>query len=117
MYMYILDLQTCNFIKNRLQHRCFPKNIAKFLIIIFNQFSKHLRMAASDILVNSILEKHYMEICDRNNLLVFEYYFCHKFSHNLSEVYCLRFLFSYSSRIHTLYCGCHLRKSCGYHHQ
>ena len=24
-------LQACNFIKNRLQHRCFPLNIAKFL--------------------------------------------------------------------------------------
>ena len=24
-------LQTCNFIKKKLQHMCFPKNIAKFL--------------------------------------------------------------------------------------
>ena len=24
-------LQACNFIKKRLQHRCFPVNIAKFL--------------------------------------------------------------------------------------
>ena len=27
------DLQTCNFIKKRPQHRCFPVNIAKFLIL------------------------------------------------------------------------------------
>ena len=25
-------LQACNFIKRRLQHRCFPVNIAKFLL-------------------------------------------------------------------------------------
>ena len=27
------DLQTCNFIKTRSQHRCFPVNIANFLIL------------------------------------------------------------------------------------
>ena len=27
----IAGLQTCNFIKKRLEHRCFPVNIAKFL--------------------------------------------------------------------------------------
>ena len=27
----VLGLQTCNFIKKRLQHRCFPVNIKKFL--------------------------------------------------------------------------------------
>ena len=27
----VVYLQTCNFIKKRLQHRCFPVNIAKFL--------------------------------------------------------------------------------------
>ena len=29
----VADLQTCNFIKKRPQHRCFPVNIAKFLIL------------------------------------------------------------------------------------
>ena len=29
------DLQACNFIKTRFQHRCFPKNIAKFLEHLF----------------------------------------------------------------------------------
>ena len=28
---FLTKLQACNFIKNRLQHRCFPVNIAKFL--------------------------------------------------------------------------------------
>ena len=73
-------------------------------------------MAASDIFVNSILQRDYVKICDRNNLLLFEHYLCHKFSHNLSEVYCLKLLFSYSSRIYTLNCGCHKRKRCGYVH-
>ena len=27
----VADLEACNFIKKRLQHRCFPVNIAKFL--------------------------------------------------------------------------------------
>ena len=27
----VTDLKACNFIKNRLQHRCFPVHIAKFL--------------------------------------------------------------------------------------
>ena len=27
----VAGLQACNFIKKRLQHKCFPKNIAKFL--------------------------------------------------------------------------------------
>ena len=80
-------------------------------------FEEHLQTAAPDILVNSILQRDSVKICDRNNLLVFEYHFFHKFSSNLSKVYCLRLLFSCSSRIHTLYCGCHTRKSCSYHRQ
>ena len=31
------DLQACNSIKKRLQHRCFPVNIAKFLRTAFSQ--------------------------------------------------------------------------------
>ena len=30
-----LKLKGCNFIKRRLQHRCFPGNIAKFLRTVF----------------------------------------------------------------------------------
>ena len=37
-------LQACNFIKIRLQHKCFPVNIAKFLS---TYFEKHMRIAAS----------------------------------------------------------------------
>ena len=36
--------QVCNFIKKRLQHRCFPVIIAKFLSTYFEE---HLRTAAS----------------------------------------------------------------------
>ena len=32
IFKKVPDLQTCNFIKKRPQHRCFPVNIAKFLI-------------------------------------------------------------------------------------
>ena len=39
--MFTGKLQACNFIKNRLQHECFPLNIAKFLRTAF--FVTHLR--------------------------------------------------------------------------
>ena len=35
-------LQACNFIKNRLQYRCFPLNIAKFLRTPIRYFKEHL---------------------------------------------------------------------------
>ena len=31
----VVDLDTCNFIKNRLQHRCFPVKFAEFLTTSF----------------------------------------------------------------------------------
>ena len=31
LFNKVLDLQTCKFIKKRLQHRCFPVKFAKFL--------------------------------------------------------------------------------------
>ena len=71
-------------------------------------------MAASDILVNNILQRDHVKIFDKNNLEVFQYYFCLRLSHNLSDVCCLRLLFSYSLRTYTLYRGCHARKNCGY---
>ena len=40
-------LEACNFIKKRLQHRCFPGNIAKFLRT--PNFEEHMRMIASII--------------------------------------------------------------------
>ena len=30
-------LKACNFFKKRLQHRCFPANIAKFLVLLFSK--------------------------------------------------------------------------------
>ena len=31
LFNYVADLKTCNFIKKRIQHRCFPGKFAKFL--------------------------------------------------------------------------------------
>ena len=42
-------------------------------------------MAASDILVNNILQRDHVKIFDKNNLEVFQYYFRLRFSHNLSD--------------------------------
>ena len=39
-------LKTCNFIKKRLQHRCFPVNIGKVLRTPI--FGEHLRMSSSE---------------------------------------------------------------------
>ena len=39
LFSKITSLEACNFIKNRLQHRCFPVNIAEFLIKLF--FKEH----------------------------------------------------------------------------
>ena len=36
---------------------------------------------------NSILQRDYVKICDRNNIQILEDYLCHKFSRSLSEVY------------------------------
>ena len=35
LFNKLADPQGCNFIKKRLQHRCFPLNIAKFLRTAF----------------------------------------------------------------------------------
>ena len=44
LFNKVAGLQDCNFIKIRLQHKCFPVNIAKFLS---TYFEKHMRIAAS----------------------------------------------------------------------
>ena len=35
LFTKVADLKSCNFIKERLQHRCFPVNVAQFLRIFF----------------------------------------------------------------------------------
>ena len=41
--MKVADLKACNFIKKRLQPRCFPVNIAKFLrAVILKNISERL---------------------------------------------------------------------------
>ena len=42
----VAGIQTCYFIKKRLQHRCFPVKFAKFLRIVF--FTEHLLVVASE---------------------------------------------------------------------
>ena len=37
IYNKVAGVKTCNFIKKRLQHRCFPVNITKFLRAAFLQ--------------------------------------------------------------------------------
>ena len=51
LFKEVAGLQACNFIKNRIQHRCFPVNITKFLRTPF--FKEHLRW----LLLKSILHK------------------------------------------------------------
>ena len=41
LFNEVLDLKDCNFIKKRLQHRCFPVNIEKFTKTVFSM--KHFR--------------------------------------------------------------------------
>ena len=48
----VADLKVCNFIKKRLQHRCFPVNIVKFFKNSF--FNKTPPMASSYWICNSI---------------------------------------------------------------
>ena len=47
------SLQACNFIKNRLQHRCFPKKIAKFLRtpIFANIYERSIFLVCSETIV------------------------------------------------------------------
>ena len=47
LFNKVVGLQARNFIKRRLQHRCFPVNIAKFLR--GTSFEDYLRMAASEV--------------------------------------------------------------------
>ena len=44
-------LETCNFIKKRLRHRCFPVNFAKFLR---TPFTKHLWITSSNSMKDSL---------------------------------------------------------------
>ena len=45
----VADLQACNFIKKRLQHKCF--SVAKFLRSTY--YKEHLRTAASELTLRS----------------------------------------------------------------
>ena len=54
-------LKVCNFIKNRLQHRCFPKKFAKFLITAF--FYRTFPVAASKNNEQQQLSEGFANIC------------------------------------------------------
>ena len=49
LFNKVAGLETCNFIKKRLQHRCFLVNIAKFFKSTYTE--EHLRMAASVLII------------------------------------------------------------------
>ena len=53
----VQDHQTCNSIKNRLQHRCFPMNIAKFSRTAF--FIEHLRWLFLQVLYKKAVPKNF----------------------------------------------------------
>ena len=80
-----IGLQACNFTKKRLQHRCFPVNIANFKN---TYFEKHLRTADSDssYILHSKLNKIIQEV-DWSSRLAF----C--FSWNIKSLY---FTYSHS---------------------
>ena len=63
----VASLKPCNFIKKRLQHRCFPVNIAKFLRTTF--FTEHLRRLL--LIVTAILSLYALII---NNMRKLEPY-------------------------------------------
>ena len=51
------DLQACNFLKKRLQHRCFPVNIAKIFKNSF--FIEHLRWLLLQVLYKKTVPKQF----------------------------------------------------------
>ena len=54
LFYKVADREACNFIKKRLQNRCFPVNIVKFLRTpIWPYFEEHLRTAASELTLGS----------------------------------------------------------------
>ena len=64
-------LQACNFVKKRLQLRCFPANNAKFFKK--NYFEKYLRMATSgELLLEFFSDSVKMLMADAGNLLILE---------------------------------------------
>ena len=49
LFNKVADQKACNFVKKKLQHRCFPVKFAKFLRTPF--FTEHLCVAASEYTV------------------------------------------------------------------
>ena len=58
IFKKIAGLKACYIIKERLQYRCFPVNIAK--LFKNTHFAEHLPTAASEPLKNSAYEKRHM---------------------------------------------------------
>ena len=73
----VADLQACNFIKERLHHRCFPVNIANFLRnpILKNIFKQRL-----------LFLKQYTVKVERNKKCSSGYFQFHSFSPNFKEM-------------------------------
>ena len=62
LFLIKLQVSACNFVKKRLQHRCFPANF--FRVFTSTYFAKHLRTAASTNL------HHYRSHDDMASLIV-----------------------------------------------
>ena len=79
LFNKVAGLQCCNFIKKRLQHRCFPVNIAKFL-----------RTA----ILNNICERQLLYLTDFSEQLVFREAISQS---SLSNIFISNFYFTFVS--------------------
>ena len=98
LFNKVAGLQTCNFIKNRLQYRCFPVNFAKFLgtpILknIYEQLLLYLKCYTSSI-VNEVI---------RTIFFLYIKIFCIKKTHKLCSniLICLKSIIKHTSNFHS----------------
>ena len=62
LFKKVVGLEACKYIKRKLQHRCFPVNIAKFLRTAFS--IEHLWWL--------LLELRHFLVCDTYNFKIYE---------------------------------------------
>ena len=71
LFIRAAGLKTCNFIKNRLKHRCFPVNIVKFLRTpILKNICKRLVLEKGKILVSQNVNENTHA---RNGVIFYSY--------------------------------------------
>ena len=76
--------KVCNFIKKRLQHRCFPVNIGKFLRtpILKNICVRVLLKRLSEVIVKTFLKSHFQNHLDSVILQKYKWLSNQNFKHN-----------------------------------